>query len=94
MRADLAQPSGLATDGRLLYVADSENSSIRAADIDPHGAVETLAGGELFDFGDADGIGLAARFSTRWASHSMAECSTWQTRTITQSGGSTLRIVR
>ncbi len=62
MRADLAQPSGLATDGRLLYVADSENSAIRAAAIDPRGNVETLAGGELFDFGDADGIGLAARF--------------------------------
>ncbi|MHB8909693.1 MAG: thioredoxin-like domain-containing protein [Syntrophales bacterium] len=62
MRADFAQPSGLATDGRLLYVADSENSAIRAAAIDPKGEVETLAGGELFDFGDADGIGLAARF--------------------------------
>jgi sugar lactone lactonase YvrE/thiol-disulfide isomerase/thioredoxin len=62
MRADFAQPSGLATDGRLLYIADSENSAIRAAAIDPQGEVETLAGGELFDFGDADGIGLAARF--------------------------------
>ena len=62
MRADLAQPSGLATDGRLLYVADSENSAIRAAAIDPKGEVETLAGGELFDFGDADGTGLTARF--------------------------------
>lgn len=62
MRADFAQPSGLATDGRLLYAADSENSAIRAAAIDPQGEVETLAGGELFDFGDADGTGLMARF--------------------------------
>ncbi len=62
MRADFAQPSGIATDGRLIYIADSENSAIRAAAIDPKGEVETLAGGELFDFGDGDGIGLAARF--------------------------------
>ena len=62
MRADLAQPSGLAFDGRRLYFADSENNSIRAADIEPNGEVATLAGGDLFDFGDTDGIGPEARF--------------------------------
>ena len=62
MRADLAQPSGITTDGRRLYFADSESGAIRAADLDPDGQVETLAGGELFDFGDRDGRGLKARF--------------------------------
>lgn len=57
-----AQPSGLTSDGKRLYVADSEISSIRAVDISPNGEVSTLAGGNLFDFGDRDGPGLTARF--------------------------------
>jgi DNA-binding beta-propeller fold protein YncE len=116
-----AQPSGLTTDGRTLYVADSESNIIRAVDlyasparasatpddseVIPHAEddadalppssspasevvmsedendarpavappptgqatsfarqVETLAGGDLFAFGDADGTGDAARF--------------------------------
>ncbi|HZG53173.1 MAG TPA: thioredoxin-like domain-containing protein [Pyrinomonadaceae bacterium] len=123
-----AQPSGLTTDGRTLYVADSESNIIRAvglfaapahpsatpddseaaappsaddnhnnnapssssppadtttAEIDndaqagvgasplqstpppaasPARQVETLAGGDLFEFGDKDGTGDAARF--------------------------------
>lgn len=58
-----AQPSGLATDGKVLFVADSESSSIRAVDLAGGGGkVVTVAGGELFDFGDKDGVGLAARF--------------------------------
>jgi len=59
--ASLAQPSGLTTDGEKLYFADSEVSAIRSADIDPGGVVETIVGGELFEFGDVDGVGLAAR---------------------------------
>ena len=57
-----AQPSGIAADGKKIYVADSESSSIRGVDPDPGGTVSTLAGGDLFDFGDADGEGSAARF--------------------------------
>jgi len=61
MDAAFAQPSGLANDGRYLYVADSESSSIRR--IDPvTGETITLAGGDLFDFGHKDATGLAARF--------------------------------
>ncbi|EQD55458.1 alkyl hydroperoxide reductase/ Thiol specific antioxidant/ Mal allergen, partial [mine drainage metagenome] len=55
IEATFAQPSGLciAPDG-LIYVADSESSSIRC--IDPeHGVVSTLIGRGLFDFGDRDG---------------------------------------
>ena len=56
--AAFAQPSGLATDGKTLYVADSEANIIRAIDLTtPEGKVETLVGGDLFDFGDEDGAG-------------------------------------
>jgi DNA-binding beta-propeller fold protein YncE/cytochrome oxidase Cu insertion factor (SCO1/SenC/PrrC family) len=57
----LAQPSGITTDGKKLYFADSEVSCIRVADIDPDGVLETLVGGDLFEFGDVDGFGRAAR---------------------------------
>lgn len=60
--AALAQPSGLATDGTWLYFADSEVSAIRAASIARDGEVKTIAGGELFEFGAQDGVGLRARF--------------------------------
>jgi DNA-binding beta-propeller fold protein YncE len=54
--AGFAQPSGITTDGKRLYIADSESNIIRA--IDPTaGTVETLVGGDLFEFGDVDGSG-------------------------------------
>jgi thiol-disulfide isomerase/thioredoxin len=61
-----AQPSGLATDGEWLYVADSEASAIRAIRFES-GEVRTLAGGgddprDLFHFGDEDGTGAGRRF--------------------------------
>jgi sugar lactone lactonase YvrE/thiol-disulfide isomerase/thioredoxin len=55
--AAFAQPSGLTSDGQTLYVADSEANIIRAVDLAPNGSVTTLAGGDLFDFGDVDGTG-------------------------------------
>jgi DNA-binding beta-propeller fold protein YncE len=55
--AELAQPSGITTDGSVLYFADSEASAIRASDVDPAGGVATLVGTGLFDFGDRDGVG-------------------------------------
>ncbi|HYP27659.1 MAG TPA: thioredoxin-like domain-containing protein [Blastocatellia bacterium] len=57
----LAQPSGLTTDGKKLYFADSEVSAIRSADLDPDGDVETIVGVGLFDFGDRDGRGDEVR---------------------------------
>ncbi len=57
----LAQPSGITTDGKKLYFADSEVSCIRVADVDPNGNLETLVGGDLFEFGDRDGVGREAR---------------------------------
>ena len=56
LESGFAQPSGLATNGKTLYVADSESNIIRAIDISG-GKVETLVGGDLFDFGDEDGSG-------------------------------------
>jgi DNA-binding beta-propeller fold protein YncE len=56
LEAAFAQPSGIASDGKRLYIADSESNIIRA--IDPaSGKVETLVGGDLFEFGDKDGNG-------------------------------------
>lgn len=57
-----AQPSGIATDGQELYVADSEVSSIRAVGLLKQPQVRTVCGsGELFGFGDVDGTGAEVR---------------------------------
>ena len=53
-----AQPSGLASDGKNLYVADSEISALRKVPIGGAGRVETLNGRGLFVFGDKDGPGM------------------------------------
>ena len=57
----LAQPSGITSDGKTLYFADSEVSSIRSADLDPNGRVDTIVGEDLFEFGDRDGKGPTVR---------------------------------
>ncbi|NEP18318.1 MAG: redoxin domain-containing protein [Leptolyngbya sp. SIO4C1] len=60
--AAFAQPSGLATDGKRLYVADSETSCIRQIELSEAPTVRTLCGsGALFDYGDRDGVGEAVR---------------------------------
>ena len=59
--AAFAQPSGLAFGGGTIYVADSQASSVRAVDTVDDGEVRTIVGGDLFDFGDRDGAGLAVR---------------------------------
>ncbi|MCL1600249.1 MAG: redoxin domain-containing protein [Actinomycetia bacterium] len=61
--AELAQPSGLAlSDKGVLYFADSESSSIRAADLTAE-TVHLVVGGDatLFEFGDENGQGNKAR---------------------------------
>jgi DNA-binding beta-propeller fold protein YncE len=55
--AAFAQPSGLSLDRSTLYVADSESNIIRAITLPPVNDVHTLAGGDLFEFGDKDGSG-------------------------------------
>lgn len=72
--AALAQPSGLATDGKFLYVVDSEGSSVRKISLYKEGAqkvagsVQTVVGTSdlpggrsLFEFGDTDGEGSRVR---------------------------------
>lgn len=65
--ATFAQPSGLAVDsspgagGETLFVADAESNTIRAVQLPPVNTVTTIAGGDLFKFGDTDGSGDAVR---------------------------------
>jgi thiol-disulfide isomerase/thioredoxin len=59
--SSFAQPSGLATDGTFLYVADSEVSAIRAVPLEKGKEVKTIVGRGLFDYGDKDGTGEQVR---------------------------------
>lgn len=60
LEAAFAQPSGLATDGKTLWVADSETSSIRAINLASR-EVKTVVGKDLFVFGDVDGAAEKVR---------------------------------
>ncbi|WP_437187911.1 thioredoxin-like domain-containing protein [Planctomicrobium sp. SH668] len=60
--AALAQPSDIVTDGKFLYIVDSEGSAIRKIDVAGSGSVKTVVGPRdfpqgrsLFEFGDIDG---------------------------------------
>ena len=61
--SSFAQPSGLASDGKRLFVADSEGSTVRIVPFNARGDVETPVGltNTLFDFGDVDGTGREVR---------------------------------
>lgn len=59
--AAFAQPSGIVSDGKKLWIADSESNIIREIDLQKE-TVETLVGGDLFDFGDVDGEGDDVKF--------------------------------
>jgi DNA-binding beta-propeller fold protein YncE len=55
-------PAGLATDGRAIYVANSRNNTVEAIDA----ATKSLriVAGKLFQEGNNDGVGDAARFNS------------------------------
>lgn len=62
--ARLAQPSGIASDGRQLWFVDSETSSLRTVplpSVSLEGGVRTHLGLGLFEFGDVDGARPEAR---------------------------------
>ncbi len=61
--AEFAQPSGLATDGEHLFVADSETSSLRTIGLKgtSKGKVGRIVGKGLFDYADIDGRGPEVR---------------------------------
>jgi len=58
--AAFSQPSGLALLEDRLYCVDAGASALREVDMDT-GVVNTLVGEGLFEFGDSDGAGAAAR---------------------------------
>ena len=60
--AAFAQPSGLATDGKSLFVADSEVSGVRSIALGTGNyAVDRIVGNGLFAFGDVDGAGRSVK---------------------------------
>jgi DNA-binding beta-propeller fold protein YncE len=59
--AALAQPMGLALARDALLVADAESSAVREVDRTTPGAVRTIIGTGLFDFGHVDGVGEQVR---------------------------------
>lgn len=60
LQATFAQPSGLSASEGVIYVADSESSSIRSVDPGTD-RVRRLVGRGLFDWGDVDGVAGQAR---------------------------------
>jgi thiol-disulfide isomerase/thioredoxin len=79
--AAFAQPSGVAIDGQTMYVADSESNIIRAISLPPENRVLTLAGGDLFEFGDKDGVGDDVRLQhplgVAWAADALFIADTY-----------------
>ena len=58
--SSFGQPSGIVSDGKKFFIADSETNIIREIDLKKQ-LVGTLAGGDLFEFGDEDGKGDEVR---------------------------------
>lgn len=71
--AEFAQPSGLTSDGKFLYIADCEVSAIRRVPLNGAGPVETLIGRGLFIFGDRDGPGQVADATQRMNTEAMLQ---------------------
>nr|XP_053634638.1 NHL repeat-containing protein 2-like [Cherax quadricarinatus] len=81
-RAGFAQPSGLAvgthSGSSVLYIADSESSSIRRMSL-ADGAVKAVVGAardplDLFAYGDVDGIGIDAKLQHPLAVATVGDC--------------------
>lgn len=73
-KSSFAQPSGIAIGQNLIFIADSESSSIRIVDLNAN-CVSILAGAnsnvvDLFAFGDKDGVGTKCKLQ-----HCMGVCS-------------------
>ena len=92
--ANFAQPSGLATDGENLFVADSEVSGVRVItgihETKGQGpVVRTIVGEGLFDSATSTAAGQTSAFSIAWASPMRTGTSTSRTRTTTRSRSAT-----
>ncbi len=57
----MAQPSGITSDGQVLYVAEPEASAVQKIGLGDHDYVKTIIGQGLFTFGDVDGRGNDVR---------------------------------
>jgi thiol-disulfide isomerase/thioredoxin len=80
MVSAFAQPSGLATDGKQLFVADSETSSVRALPlIGKPGNVSTIVGEGLSSSATKTASAPMSAFSTPSASPTSTACSTSRT---------------
>ncbi|MCB1178474.1 MAG: hypothetical protein KDK36_12890, partial [Leptospiraceae bacterium] len=53
--SSLAQPTGIVSKDKDLYFLDSDGNSLRRAETEYSGKIETLIGKSLFDYGDSDG---------------------------------------
>jgi hypothetical protein len=73
LAAKFAQPSGLTSDGRFLYVADSEVSAVRRIPLSGTSPVETLVGRGLFVYGDRDGPGRVADPNQRMTTEALLQ---------------------
>ena len=86
LSASLDQPTGITTDGRKLYFADSEASAIRSADLDSDGRVSTIVGFSTCSSSVTWMVRvLRCASSTLRAYASMTACSTSRTLTTTRS---------
>ncbi|HEX2581876.1 MAG TPA: thioredoxin-like domain-containing protein [Dongiaceae bacterium] len=88
LEAQLAQPSGLALAGTLLYFVDSETSSLRQVSLEPPSRVDTLIGAGLFVFGHSNGPFAEARLQ-----HSLGLCRYGEHLLIADSYNNALRRV-
>jgi len=99
--SSFAQPSGLASDGTWLYVADAEGSSIRGVPFDRTKSVKTVVGtahlpkARLFTFGDIDGDARSARLQhplgVAWADKQLYVADTYNSKlkVVDSSSGAT-----
>jgi hypothetical protein len=82
--ARFAQPSGLTSDGKYLYVADAEVSAVRRVPMDGKGRVDTLVGRGLFEFGDIDGQYPASRLqhalAVQWLDGKLVVADTYNSK--------------
>lgn len=85
--AQLAQPSGLAVFGNVLYFADSEVSAVRQINLaEKH--VKTIVGHGLFEFGHQDGPVDDALFQ-----HPLGVCATQDSIFVADTYNSAIRVI-
>ncbi|OXA50455.1 NHL repeat-containing protein 2 [Folsomia candida] len=80
LKASFAQPSGICVlnrpdNAKVIFIADSESSSIRSITTEGKGKVQAVVGGardptDLFSYGDIDGKGVSVKLQ-----HPMGVCS-------------------